>query len=469
MKNQLPTAIIGGGPVALAAAAQLVKRKMSFVLFEQGSHVGASVHSWKHVRMFSPWEFNMDAAAKELLTATGWREPALDHLPTGEEIVQLYLEPLAQLEMIKPFIHLQTTVKAVHRKGFDKMKTAGREAAPFIIEYEQQDQLHHVEASAVIDATGTWLTPNPISASGNAADGEIQHAEHITYGIPDILGSSKDRYTGKNVVVVGSGHSAIQSLALLHELKLQAPETTIHWVLRKQKVAEAFGGGENDGLPARGELGARAQHFIENGNVIVHTPFLVHQIKNNEQTSTLSLHGTLLGQTHSIDGVNEVIVATGARPDFSFLRELRYASDSVIESVPQLANLIDPNIHSCGTVRPHGEAELRQPEKNFYIVGSKSYGRAPTFLLATGYEQVRSVVAALAGDFEAAREVKLHLPETGVCSVPQSLLAANENDSCCTPNPKKLSIKPIAVTHSSSCCGPTHEAEAPSCAPSNRS
>ena len=50
----------------------------------------------------------------------------------------------------------------------------------------------------------------------------------------------------------------------------------------------------------------------------------------------------------------------------------------------------------------------------------KSYGRAPTFLLRTGYEQVRSVAAALAGDWEAARQVELVLPETGVCNGPRA-------------------------------------------------
>ncbi|MBB3113074.1 thioredoxin reductase [Paenibacillus phyllosphaerae] len=467
MLNQLPTAIIGGGPVALAAAAQLVKRNMPFVLFERGASVGASVLSWQHVRMFSPWEFNIDSAAKELLLETGWNMPPEELMPTGEELVNQYLEPLSQLEQIKPFINLDSTVKAIHRKGFDKMKTAGREQAPFIVKYEKQGQSLRLEASAVIDATGTWLTPNPINASGIAADGEKENRLHITYGIPDILGSSKERYAGKNIVVVGSGHSAIQSLTLLHELKLEVPETTIHWVLRKQSVAEAFGGGENDGLPARGELGTRANQYVRNGNVLVHTPFLIDQIRKSEETSTLSLQGSMLDREYSIDKLDEIIVATGARPDFSFLRELRYAADSAIESVPLLADLIDPNIHSCGTVRPHGEAELRQPEKNFYIVGSKSYGRAPTFLLATGYEQVRSVVAALAGDFDAAREVKLHLPETGVCSVPKSLLAVTENDNCCGPKPKKLSIKPLIVASPSSCCGTTNqEINTPSCGPS---
>ncbi|MFB9328643.1 NAD(P)-binding domain-containing protein [Paenibacillus aurantiacus] len=464
--NTLPTAIIGGGPVAMAAAAQLVKRKMPFMLFERGAHIGAAIHSWQHVRMFSPWEYNIDSAAKELLVESGWSLPQQDHLPTGEELIHLYLYPLSELSSIQPHIHLESTVKAVYRKGFDKMKTAGRDQVPFIVEYEKQGQTLHVEASAVIDATGTWLSPNPIGASGNAAAGEQEHAHHISYGIPDILGANRERYAGKNIVVVGGGHSAIQSLSLLHELKLQVPETTIHWVLRKQSVTEALGGGENDGLPARGELGIRANRYVQNGNVLVHTPFRIHQVK--ETAGKVSLHGTKTGQDYDINQIDEIIVATGSRPDFSFLRELRYAADSAIESVSQLAELIDPNIHSCGTVRPHGEAELRQPEKNFYILGSKSYGRAPTFLLATGYEQARSVVAALAGDFIAAREVKLHLPETGVCSVPKSALTVTQNESCCGGSaPKRLMVKPIAISSSSNCCGPKKEIESESCRSSN--
>ena len=100
----------------------------------------------------------------------------------------------------------------------------------------------------------------------------------------------------------------------------------------------------------------------------------------------------------------------------------------MLRAAERLAPLIDPNLHSCGTVRPHGEAELRQPEKDFYIVGMKSYGRAPTFLLATGYEQARSVVAALAGDWQAARDVRLNLPETGVC-----VTDYQDDAPCCDP------------------------------------
>jgi hypothetical protein len=114
--------------------------------------------------------------------------------------------------------------------------------------------------------------------------------------------------------------------------------------------------------------------------------------------------------------VDEVVACTGFRPDLELTRELRLAFDPVVESPPALAPLIDPNVHSCGTVPPHGARELAHPERDFYVVGMKSYGRAPTFLMMTGYEQVRSVVCALTGDEEGAREVRLVLPETGVCS-----------------------------------------------------
>jgi hypothetical protein len=126
---------------------------------------------------------------------------------------------------------------------------------------------------------------------------------------------------------------------------------------------------------------------------------------------------------------DELIVATGFRPDLSFLREVRTALDPALECPLALAPLIDPNVHSCGTVRPHGARELAQPETGFYFAGMKSYGRAPTFLMMTGYEQVRSIIADIAGDNEAAERVELVLPETGVCSRP--LTATSESQACC--------------------------------------
>jgi len=126
--------------------------------------------------------------------------------------------------------------------------------------------------------------------------------------------------------------------------------------------------------------------------------------------------------------VDRIVSATGFRPDHTLSAELRLDLDPVLGATRQLAPLIDPNEHSCGTVRPHGARELAQPEAGFYFAGMKAYGRAPTFLMLTGYEQVRSIIADIAGDRAAAERVELVLPETGVCS---HAVAATAQTGCC--------------------------------------
>lgn len=450
-QSNLPVAIIGGGPVGLAAAAHLVSKGESFVLFEAAGQIAGNISSWSHVRVFSPWQFNIDKAAKQLLEAKGWIAPDQDGLPTGGQIIEQYLAPLAELPELEPYIHLHSKVTAVSRKGLSKIKTANREKLPFVLHVLENGEQKVYEAKAVIDASGTWSSPNPAVSEGIWTDGELAIQSKIVYGIPDISGKDRERYAGKNVLVVGSGHSAINALLDLARLKEQAPTTKIHWVIRKSNVNEVYGGQENDGLPARGELGIRLKNLVTSGDVEVYPSFLIESF--GQSGEKIIVVGSRNGEPVQIDSIDEIISNTGSRPDLSFLREVRTDIDSAIESVRALAPLIDPNVHSCGTVRPHGEKELRQPEPNFYIVGSKSYGRAPTFLMATGYEQVRSIVSALTGDWEAAQKVELELPETGVCSTSyfgkQSVneVSVTEASSCCGPSPSEN------VASSSSCCG----------------
>lgn len=228
-------------------------------------------------------------------------------------------------------------------------------------------------------------------------------------------------------MIVGSGHSSINTILELDKLKDEYPDTEIHWVLRKNRIQDVYGGQEKDALEARGALGIKIEALVLNERVNVYTPFQIQEIR--EDGGRLTVVGFQNENKLALRGIDEVISNTGSRPDFSFIREVRLNIDSSLESVAAIAELIDPNIHSCGTVRAHGEFELRHPDKNFYIAGSKSYGRAPTFLMATGYEQVRSIVAAIDGDLMAARKVELDLPETGVCSVD---LGAT---SCCGSSP----------------------------------
>jgi thioredoxin reductase len=376
--QSLPVAIIGAGPVGLAAAAHLLARGETPVIFEAGDAVAQSIRAWAHVRMFSPWGFNVDQVAAALLTSARWTHPPRDALPTGGELVEQYLEPLAALPEMRRHIHVSTRVTGVTRKGSDKVRTAERAQQPFVVRVLDSDgEERALEAKAVIDASGTWTSPNPAGADGLPAIGERQAADRIVYGIPDVLGACRSRYAGRTTMVVGSGHSALNALIELAELKASAPDTRILWVMRKHHIDAAFGGGAADALPARGALGTHARALVESGAVQVVSPFRIHRLARQTEISLLVI-GDHAGVDARMD-VDHLIVATGFRPDFSFLREVRLALDPWLESSGTIGPLIDPNLHSCGTVRPHGARELAHPEAGFFIVGMKSYGALPRF------------------------------------------------------------------------------------------
>ena len=409
MNTPLPVVIIGAGPVGLAAAAHLLSRGLEPLLLEAGDSVGAGMQRWAHVRMFSPWEFTIDSQARVLLTATGWKQPDLAAFPTGGEVVERYLRPLAATPEIAPRLRLGARVLGVARHRRDLMKDAGRGTQPYVVQYRDANGEHEVLAQGVIDASGTIENPNFLGASGLPALGERALSNQIAYGIPDVLGEQRDRYAGKRVLVVGSGHSAFNVLKDLARLSRQSPGMHVHWALRRSSLARVLGGGDNDQLKERGRLGQDIARLVEEGMLTVHTSIEIDSLENT--ASGIVVHAG----DRALPAVDEIVAATGFRPDLALLSEVRLSVHAGTQSPTALAPLIDPNQHSCGSVRPHGAEELRHPDDGIYIVGMKSYGRAPTFLLLTGYEQVRSVTAALAGDWEAARRVDLVLPETGVC------------------------------------------------------
>ncbi len=449
--RQLPVAVIGAGPVGLAAAAHLASRGLDFVVLEAGDSVAASIKDWSHVRLFSPWRFNTDPMARALLEASGWTSPDPETLPTGGDLIGGYLAPLAAHPAIAPHLRLAVAVTAIARLGYDKVRTAGRDIAPFVLRLSSGEELL---ASAVVDASGTWRTPNPLGGNGLAAYGEERARAdgRVFDGMPDVTGQLRDEFAGKTVTVVGSGHSGTGTLLALAELADEGTRT--QWLLRAPNPDRAYGGGDADALPARGAIGSRVRALVESGQITVHTGFSVHEVTAQ---SLISSDG------RKVDA-DVIVNSTGARPDHSLATELRLDLDPILGSTRTLAPLIDPNKHSCGTVPPHGVDELSHPEVGFYVVGAKSYGRAPTFLLATGYEQTRSIVAALAGEWEAARSVQLDLPETGVCSSSLALDADGSDARCCGPAPSQpasrgpaaeLITLPVLSTTSGSggCCG----------------
>ncbi len=402
-----PVVVIGAGPVGLAAAAHLHEQGLAFLVLEAGNTVGASVRQWGHVALFSPWRYNIDAAARRLLDAAGWGAPDDEGLPTGAQLVEEYLQPLAKLPAIAPHLRFDASVVAISRVGVDRVRTAGRADLPFVVRLADGTEF---TASAIIDASGTWRSPNPLGVNGLPAHGEAEAAGLVEHALPDVHGTDRDAHAGRHTIVVGSGHSAANTLLDLARLAETTPGTRITWAVRGGSAQRAFGGEDADELPARGALGSGLRALVDTGKVTLVQGFGVHTVRRTGDGIELVAAD---GRTLTAD---RVVAATGFRPDHSMATELRLDLDPILGCTRTLADVIDPNEHSCGTVPPHGYKELGHPEPNYYAVGMKSYGRAPTFLMATGYEQVRSIAAALVGDFDAADDVQLNLPETGVCS-----------------------------------------------------
>lgn len=429
--SDLPVIVIGAGPQGLAAAAHLLERDIEPIVLERGDAAGAAVSEWGHVRLFSAWDELVDSASRRLLERAGHRVPVSGY-PKGQAWVRDYLAPLAAA--LGDRVRVGVEVTSVSRLGRDKVVDSGRAEQPFVVRAVDRDGRElRILARSVLDATGTWSQPGPAGADGTPALGERAAADRIEYRIPVDV----DELAGEHVAVVGAGHSAVHAVLRLAELAERAPGTRVTWLLRRGSAEGALGGGEADALPQRAALGTRTRRAIERGTVEVVTGFRTDEIRRSGDEVTL-----VADDGRDVGPVARVFALTGFRPDLSILSEVRVAIDPALDAVAGLAAEIDPNVHSCGTVAATGAAELAQPEPGLFIIGAKSYGRAPTFLALTGYEQVRSVVAELAGDHEAAARNELVLPETGVCGGGGADFGGS---SCCAvPEPVQIG-RPVAV------------------------
>lgn len=399
-----PVIVIGAGPVGLAAAAHLMEYGIEPLVLESGSSVGHHVRQWGHVRMFSPWEFNIDPAARRLLDSTGWQAPCEDELPTGNQLARRYLEPLAAHPSLRNRLRLGHRVTAVARRDMDRRRDRDRDISPFLVRVATPAGTVDQLARGVIDASGSWQNPNPLGRNGLRVPGEKDAGEAISRGIPDVLGQERQRFAGGRVLVAGSGHSAFNALQDLTVLKGQEPETRISWLIRRASLDAVFRGGQNDPLSRRRELEDRIRGMAGNRKFELIAGNPVEAIESGSDGIRTRMHR---GGERVFD---TVIASTGFRPDHDMHSELRLALDPALECPVPLAPLIDPNRHDCGSVPAHGVEELAHPETGFFLAGMKSYGRAPNFLLRTGYEQVRSIAAELSGDPAAARSVQITVP-----------------------------------------------------------
>ncbi len=359
----LPVAVIGAGPVGLAAASELVERGVSVEVFEAGASAGHAIGEWAHVRLFSPWEYLVDRAAARLLRKTGWSDPDPTALPTGGEFLERYLRPLAESPAHAPLVHYDSVVVGVSRLGMDRTRSAGRSSTPFELRVMVDGSVRRVLARAVIDASGTWASPNPLASNGLA----LPEHPAVIGRLPDFTGDRRAEFSEIHTVVVGSGHSAANALVALAELADEKPATSITWVIRSPALPRVS---DADELGARARLGSRVRDLADRGLVSLVDGFEIDGVLDADG-GRVELVGSRLGDRMSIVA-DRVVNATGFRPDLSILREIRTALDDVVEAPVRLAPLIDPNVHSCGTVPPHGVDELSHPDANFFIAGMKS-------------------------------------------------------------------------------------------------
>ncbi|MFZ5895459.1 MAG: FAD-dependent oxidoreductase [Myxococcota bacterium] len=449
MSARLPVAVIGAGPIGLAAAAHLLSRGIRPLLIERAPKVGGNIASWRHVRLFSNWAMNIDPAARGLLERAGWKAPDAAQFPSGGELVDEYLEPLARVPQIAENLKLNTSVKAVTRVGLDRTaREDWRALSPFRLHLSEEGRERYIQASAVIDASGNLLTPNPLGGEGAAAMGEPEARRFIRYGIPDVEKLEKGSYLGKRTLVVGSGHSAFNALVALSTLIREDAATRIIWAVRRPDAKSLLGGRSGEPLEARTRLTDSVREMLARGSLSVETDFWLTHLKRSSDGITA------YDEDRALPVVDQIICATGYRPDLSMLRELQLSLDPVFECPKQLAELVDARRFPCGSAPAHGIEKLVHPETGFFVVGSKSYGRASTFLLTSGYEQVRSIAAALAGDRESSLRTEITMP-AGSCG-------GDCGTGCCTTETGSGGCGTSGCGAGGGCCAPSPKAQRPS-------
>ncbi|WP_370692417.1 FAD-dependent oxidoreductase [Curtobacterium sp. MCBA15_012] len=334
----LPVTVIGAGPVGLAATAHLHEQGLPVVVYEAGDQVGTSVRAWGHTRLFSPWRYVIDDAARRLLEPTGWTEPRRSSLPTGHDLVAQYLEPLAQTPELAAVLRYGVRVDAVSRQGMDRTRSTGRADTPFLLRLHTADGVEDVTARAVVDTSGTYTSPNPLTAAGLAPAADL--GDRAMHALPDVLGVDRDRFAGKRVLVVGAGHSAANTLIKLAALAKDEPGTTLLWAIRNAGTAR-LGADAADGLAARGQLGSNVHGLVESGRIERLASFEIDDVSAEGDLVTVT--GRRAGEAFAV-AVDVIVNATGFRPNLDMLREIRLGLDDIVEAPRALAPLIETRI-----------------------------------------------------------------------------------------------------------------------------
>jgi len=386
-------AIIGAGPLGLEAALYARFLGYDVDLYERG-RVAEHIRKWGHVRMFTPFGMNSTPLAIGALQTQdpAWKRPAADELLSGHDYCARYLVPLSQADLVVDSLREQTEVLAVGRdellKG-DLVGDPGREEFDFVLLIRTPENVEKtVRADVVLDCSGVLAERNALGLGGLPARGERELRSKIIDTVPDVLGADRARFANRRLLVVGAGFSAATTVAAVAELTKSAPQTSVVWATRRDRQPP-IRRVPNDALPERDRIAQTANALVlDPDSGCVHRPACwVDEVRWSNETKQFQV--TFAGEIPGLETFDEVAALVGYRPDLELLRELQvhtcYATEGPMKLAAALAANPSPD---CLKQAQPGPAALFNPEPHLYILGSKSYGRYPQFMIQTGLKQI---------------------------------------------------------------------------------
>ncbi len=393
-------AVIGTGPIGLETALYAQALGYEVKLFER-AEIAANVRAWDFVRLFSPWSMNMTPLSRRALRqADGWREPPAEICPTGRELRENYLLPLAHSAPLRDAIHADTRVIAVGKNDYAKSDAIGspsRADSPFRLLVSDKDDRERVEeADIVFDCSGTYGHHRWAGRGGVPAPGELALAEKIWYTLPDILGRDQARFANRHTLLLGCGYSSATVLDQVQQLLDHAPGTRLSWAIRRP--GQALQAIRGDTLPARRELVANALRLADAPPPwlqFLGTCVLERLVPGPRIAATLRSMQTSLALE-----VDEVVALVGYTPDSGIYEQLQihqcYATCGPIKlAAALLGEANDDCLMAGSSVTPE---TLKNPEPSFFILGAKSYGTNSNFLMRIGHQQIVDAFKLVQGD-----------------------------------------------------------------------
>ena len=390
--NKKRAVIIGAGPMGFETALRALNYGFEVTMLEAG-RVGENIRQWQHVRFFSPFGMNISPRVRQALPGT---LPADDAILTGGEFVETVLQPLSRLPELEGKIHLGQRVVSIARSGLGKMGLPNhplRTERPFRIVTEDIEGRERIlEADFVFDASGVYGQPNWAGSAGMPALGERRLGSRIVRHLRDFDGGEIQRLAGKKILLIGHGHSAAHAAMALNNIISHEPSTQVIWAVRTDR-AKPILETPDDPLFERAKVVQAANELAANPpqNMRVLRRAALEALVEDNKSLKVKLK---VWRNFEEFEVEEIIALTGYRPNLEMLRELTAEFSGVSEGLAGLYRALT-NITDCLAKIEINPKDLQTGEPNFFVVGIKSYGRNPGFLLKSGLEQLNAIFSAL--------------------------------------------------------------------------